>query len=401
VKDTRRRRALLAVLGAAVMTAAAAPAGASAGTTTTSRAVCTPLWGQAACLARVATDASGKVVSGATLDALGTQSAALTPASFHSAYNLPLTAPGTPTIAIVDAYDDPNAAADLAQYSATFGLPACTTANGCFRKVNQNGAPSPLPSANTGWSMEIALDVEVAHAVCQNCHILLVEATSPTLTNLGAAVNRAVAMGATVVSNSYGGSELAGEQVPGYYNHPYVAITASSGDSGFGVEYPAADPDVVAVGGTRLTLDASGHRTSETAWEGAGSGCSRYLPAQSFQTSIPNWGSTACGTHRAIADVSAVAAPDTGAAVYLTYGGAGWYQVGGTSLSSPLIAATFALGGPITTAYPAQLLYQHPGSLFDVTSGSNGSCPGSVMCHAGLGYDGPTGLGTPNGLGAF
>jgi subtilase family serine protease len=396
VKDTRRRRALLAVLGAAVATAVAAPVSASAGTADTSRAVCTPLWGQAACMARVATDASGTVMKSASLEGLGTESTALTPAMLHTAYNLPTTTPGAPTIAIVDAYNDPTAEADLATYSSSFGLPACTTANGCFRKVNQNGASSPLPPNDSGWSMEIALDIEVAHAVCQNCHILLVEAASASLTSLGAAVNRAVAMGATVVSNSYGGSEVGSAQP--WYNHPYVAITASSGDSGFGVSYPAADPHVVAVGGTRLMLDALGRRASETAWQGAGSGCSAYLPAQSFQMSVPNWGSTACGTHRGVADVSAVAAPDTGAAIFEA---GSWYQVGGTSLSSPLIAATFALAGPITTAYPAQLLYQHSSSLFDVTSGSNGSCIGSVMCHAGLGYDGPTGLGTPNGLGAF
>jgi subtilase family serine protease len=391
------------MLGAAVITAAAAPVGASAETNANSRAVCAPLWGQAACMARVVTDANGTMTKAASPDELGVESAALTPAQLHSAYNLPTMAPGTPTIAIVDALDNPNVELDLAHYSATYGLPPCTTANGCFRKVNENGGAGPLPLYDAGWAMEIDLDVEVAHAVCQSCRILLVEAASPTMLDLARAESTALTLGATVVSNSWGGSELAGEQNPAF-NHRNVAITASTGDAGFGTSYPAADPNVIAVGGTTLLLDGSGRRSSETAWSGAGSGCSQYLSAQPFQTSVGNWASTGCGIHRATADVSAVADPNTGAAVYITLrGSAGaWYQVGGTSLSAPLIAAVFALGGhSVGTAFPASLLYTHATSLFDVTSGSNGSCPHPVMCHAGAGYDGPTGLGTPNGLGAF
>jgi subtilase family serine protease len=221
--------------------------------------------------------------------------------------------------------------------------------------------------------------------------------------NLAQAENVAAALGANVISNSWGGAEFSGEQNPAF-NHPGVVITASSGDSGFGTSYPAADSHVVAVGGTRLTLDAAGRRSSETVWEGAGSGCSRFVSAQSFQLTAPNWSLAGCSSRRGIADVSAVAAPDTG--VYVRYtppGGAGtWYQVGGTSLSAPLVGAVFALAGNTSgVAYPAQLLYQHPTSLFDVTSGSNGSCSSLTTCRGAAGYDGPTGLGTPNGLGAF
>ncbi len=395
------RRALLATVAVAAATAAAAPVSATAGTANSSRPLCKAAGGEVACLGEIVTRSSGRAVSASTPSAMAVAQAPLTPANLHAAYNLPLTAPVARTIAIVDAYDDPNAEADLATYSATYGLPACTTANGCFRKVNENGQSAPLPRYDSGWAVEISLDIQVAHAICQNCRIVLVEASVPSMVDLAQAENIAAAMGANVISNSWGGTEFSGEQNPAF-NHPGIVITASSGDNGFGTSYPAADSHVVAVGGTRLTLDGLGRRSSETVWEGSGSGCSRYLAAQSFQTSVPNWASTGCGSHRAIADVSAVAAPDTGVAIRFTpLGGAGtWYQVGGTSLSAPLIGAVFALAGNTSgVAYPAQLLYQNRTSLLDVTAGSNGSC--AVMCHGGVGYDGPTGLGTPNGLGAF
>jgi subtilase family serine protease len=315
-----------------------------------------------------------------------------------------------PTVAIVDAYDNPNAYSDLTAYRSQFGLPPCTTASGCFRKVNQNGQASPLPSPNTGWGQEIDLDIEMVSAVCPQCRILLVEASSNGFADLGAAVNRAVTMGAAAVSNSYGTSgEFSTETAyDSYYNHPNVAITASSGDSGYGVEFPAASNHVVAVGGTSLMRDTSSRGWTESAWKGAGSGCSAYYGKPSWQTD------TGC-SKRMVTDVSAVADPNTGVAVYDSYGssgGANWYVFGGTSVSSPIVASVFGLAGNAGSIdYPARLLYANPGGLFDVTSGSNGNCAGggkhhrttgaAYFCTAGPGYDGPTGLGTPNGTSSF
>src|SRR5579871_764533 len=216
--------------------------------------------------------------------------------------------PGSgPTVAIVDAYDDPNAESDLANYRSTYGLGTCSTANHCFTKIDQNGGTS-YPSSDTGWALEISLDVDMVSTICPNCKILLVEASSNYFTDLGAAVNRAVSMGAVVVSNSYGGGEFSGETSydTSYYNHPGIAITVSSGDSGYGVEYPAASRYVTAVGGTNLFQNSnSGSRNgSETAWSGAGSGCSSFESKPSWQTD------TGC-SRRTVADVSAVASCST------------------------------------------------------------------------------------------
>jgi len=318
----------------------------------------------------------------------------LHPADLISAYKLPATG-STKTIAIVDAYNDPNAESDLAVYRSTFGLPPCTTANGCFRKVNQTGGTS-YPPNNTGWSGEIALDIDMASAICPTCHILLVEANSASFANLGIAVNTAVTLGANVVSNSYGGSEFSTESsYASYYNHAGVIITASSGDSGYGTSVPAGYKTVVAVGGTTLTKNANVTRGwTETAWSGAGSGCSLYITK-------PTWQTDASCSRRTIADVSAVADPASGVSVYNTYGDSGWVVYGGTSASSPIIAATYALAGNASTINAASSLYSHSANLFDIVSGSNGSCGGTYLCTAKPGYDGPTGLGTPNGLAAF
>ena len=324
------------------------------------------------------------------------------PSSIDSAYNLPTSLGTGKTVAIVYAYDDPNAATDLSTYRSQFGLPACTTASGCFRKINQNGATSPLPAANSGWASEIMLDIEMVSAVCPQCHILLVEANSPTNANLGTAVNQAVAQGAVAVSNSYGGPESSSDPTTSaqYYQHPGVAITVSSGDEGYGVEFPASSPYVTSVGGTSLSTASNARGWTESVWstsstEGAGSGCSRYETKPSFQTD------TGC-TRRTVADVSAVADPATGVAVYDSYGSGGWTVFGGTSVSSPIIASVYALASsPPANAYPNQYPYADPGGLNDVTSGSNGSCSPAYLCTGEVGYDGPTGLGTPNGVAAF
>ena len=299
---------------------------------------------------------------------------------------------------IVDAYDDPNAESDLGVYRSQFGLAACTTANGCFRKVNQSGG-TRYPRANGGWAQEISLDLDMVSAICPNCHILLVEASSNSLSNLGTAVNEAAALGATEISNSYGGGESSSDTSydTSYYNHPGIAITASSGDNGYGVEYPAASQYVTAVGGTTLTRASNSRGWSETAWSGTGSGCSAYDPKPSWQTD------SGC-SKRTVADVSAVADPNTGVSVYDSFsyqGQSGWLVFGGTSVASPIIASVYALAGNAATVTYGSYPYSHTSSLNDVTSGSNGSCGGSYLCTAGPGYDDPTGLGTPNGSGGF
>ncbi|MGW1911140.1 S53 family peptidase [Streptomyces sp. NPDC002076] len=320
------------------------------------------------------------------------------PASLQAAYNLPSASGGSgQTVAIVDAYDDPSAESDLAVYRSQYGLSACTTANGCFQKVNQTGG-TKYPRGNSGWAEEISLDLDMVSAACPNCKILLVEASSSSMTNLGTAVNTAVNLGAKFVSNSYGGSESSSDATydSTYFNHPGVAITVSSGDNGYGVEYPAASKYVTAVGGTSLKTASNSRGWTDTVWSGAGSGCSAY-------DAKPSWQKDSGCANRTVADVSAVADPNTGVAVYDTYGqGSGWMVFGGTSASSPLIAATYALAGtPSAGSYPASFPYAHTSALNDVTSGSNGSCGGSYLCTSTTGYDGPTGLGTPNGTAAF
>ncbi|HTU29102.1 MAG TPA: S53 family peptidase [Solirubrobacteraceae bacterium] len=326
------------------------------------------------------------------------------PSDLQSAYNLASAAAGdggNATVAVVDAYNDPDAASDLATYRAAWGLPACGT--GCFQVLNQNGQAGPLPanSGSSGWATEESLDVDMVSAICPNCKIILVEANSTQLTDLGTAVDAAINAGAQYVSNSYGGSEESdeGSWDASYYNHPGDVITASAGDDNYGVEYPAASPDVVSVGGTTLTQTTSGRGWTETVWShsghGTGSGCSAYEPKPSWQTD------TGCAD-RTVADVSADADPDTGVAVYDTYDQGGWLEVGGTSASSPMIASIYALAGGVGTGVEAaSTLYAHPQDLYDVTSGSNGSCSPAYLCTGETGYDGPTGLGTPDGLGAF
>ncbi|MGP0102155.1 MAG: hypothetical protein ACLPUT_11130 [Solirubrobacteraceae bacterium] len=345
----------------------------------------------------------------------------LTPAQLHAAYSLPgATFPSSQqTIAVVDAYNDPTAEADLGVYDKEFGLPACTTANGCFRKLDENGNTSPLPATNGGWSTEITLDVQMAHAICQSCHVLLVEASSTSFGDLGAAVDAAIKAGATEVSNSYGGAEASNYSIYNApYDHPGVVITASAGDCGYynegcggdieAANFPASSPDVVAVGGT--SLNKSGETWSSTVWEGGGSGCSTAFTAPLWQSEVAHFSETACGGNRSVADVAAVANPYTGVDIYdSTPEGSGdptgWGIVGGTSAASPIVAAEFGLaGGAQGVEYPASTLYSHIGegkALYDVVSGSNGSCTGATSCKAAAGYDGPTGVGSPIGLAAF
>ncbi|MEU7097227.1 S53 family peptidase [Streptomyces longwoodensis] len=335
--------------------------------------------------------------------ALAAAPSGLSPANLHSAYNLPTTAGSGMTVGIVNAYNDPNAESDLAAYRSTYGLSACTKANGCVRQVSQTGSTTSLPANDSGWAGEEMLDIDMVSAVCPNCNIILVEAVnSATMADLGAAENEAVALGAKFVSNSLGGGESSYQTSDdtAYFKHPGVAITVSSGDSAYSAEYPAISQYVTAVGGTALTTASNSRGWTESVWktnstEGTGSGCSAYDPKPSWQTD------TGC-SKRMEADVSAVADPATGVAVYDTYGGSGWAVYGGTSASSPILASVYALAGtPGASDYPAKYPYSHTSNLYDVTSGNNGTCSPSYFCTATTGYDGPTGWGTPNGTAAF
>ncbi len=340
----------------------------------------------------------------------------------QSAYNLASAAAsrgGNQTVALVDAYDDPTIESDLNVYRAYYGLGPCTTANGCFKKVNQDGEQGNYPIANPDWDPEIALDTEMVSAICPKCHILLVEANSAdeatVMSNpvqhsdLGAAVDTAVNLGATEVSNSYGSAGPEPDQTfwDHYYDHPGVAITASAGDEDYGTIWPAASPYVTAVGGTELVKDATTARGwSESVWgsalpgtlpneaQGSGSGCSLWEPK-------PAWQHDAGCSGRTVADVSAVA---DGVAIYdssVEIGG--WGVVAGTSISSPIIASVYALAGNASKVVAGSYSYSHLKGLNDVTVGSNFT-PTTLcgyLCQAGPGYDGPTGNGTPNGISGF
>jgi subtilase family serine protease len=346
--------------------------------------------GTARCHAHVVTDArgnerNGKLSPNAVPSGYG-------PGDLRSAYNI--TTNGTTTIAIVDAYGYTNAESDLAAYRAQYGLPACTTANGCFRKVDQNGG-THYPRMDTGWAQESALDLDMASAMCPGCKLVLVEASTPTFGNLATAVNTAASIaGVTVISNSYGGGESGSQSYESAYNHPGKAVTVSTGDSGYGVQFPASSPHVVAVGGTHLVRSATTRGWSETAWSSGGSGCSGVYAKPSFQTD-------ALCTLRMEADVSAIGDPNTGVAVYgpTSRSTSGWMVFGGTSVSAPLIGGIYGVTGHTPTG--AASIYANKSQLNDVTSGTNGSCGGTYFCTAGTGYDGPTGNGTPNGTGPF
>jgi hypothetical protein len=400
---------------------------------------------------------------------------ALSPEALHKAYALPTntgTVSEAQTIALVDAYNDPNAETDLGKYDSQYGLEACTEGNGCFREVNAygEGRGSTRPPKNSGeWSVEIATDIEMAHAICQNCHIVLVEAMTDEYAGEGgleeaeetAAAIIHAASSATLdgeISNSWGGEEPEPPAADSSaFNHPGIVVTASAGDDGYlnwdkynernnptagyfdGPDYPASSPHVVAVGGTSLTLSRSDEWLAESVWNdgekggGGGGGCSAAFTAPTWQQQLAEWSSVGCDSARAVADVSADADPETGVSVYDstpepegTRGNPAppeWLKIGGTSVASPIIAAAFALaGGAHGVNYPAATLYAHVGSttaLHDVTAGGNGQCDGAygscsgalsspldcgplyTICHAGTGYDGPTGVGTPNGLSAF
>lgn len=330
------------------------------------------------------------------------------PCDIWAAYALPSASAGAgQTIAVVDAYDDPNAESDLAYYRSTFGLPACTSANGCFEKVGETGSTTSLPSADMSWSGETSLDLDAVSAACPLCHIILVEANSTLSGDFYAASNEAAVLGANVVSNSWSSDEYSGETgADSYFDHPGVAYVFSAGDNAYaeGTQYPAASPYVTAAGGTTLLPEPqamNGRFWSEGVWydystgKGTGSGCSAYEPKPTWQTD------TGCPM-RMGNDLAADGDPDTGLAVYNTYVTSypGWYVAGGTSLSAPLIAGMYALAGNAATIVGASYAYQNTTGLWPITIGSNAtSCSPAYFCTAGTGYNGPGGMGAPNGLG--
>jgi len=357
------------------------------------RAVCGRVVGLVArCYAHVVTDAAGREIDGKR----GGRVAGYGPADLNQAYVISTPGSSSTIVAIVDAFGYDNAEADLQTYRNNFGLPACTTSNGCFKKLNQKGQAKKYPAQNTGWAAESALDMDMVSAMCPNCRIYLIEAKTNSLKNLAAAAAEAGVLGAHVISNSYGGGDSKGtRKFDPSYAQAGVAVTASTGDSGFGAQYPATSAGVIAVGGTRMTRDAGSARGfDEVAWSGGGSGCSTVYKKPTWQLD------TGC-SKRMEADVSAVADPGTGVAVYGPHqnGVSGWQVFGGTSVSAPLVGGIF--GNNAGTVNAASTLYAHTANLNDITSGSNGTCSPSYFCTAGPGYDGPTGLGTPNGLTAF
>jgi hypothetical protein len=326
--------------------------------------------------------------------------------SIEHAYKLPVQRRPDATVALVDAYSTPHLAADLAAYRAHYRLPPCTTSSGCLRIVNQHGLAGPLPAADpSGWGVEETLDVSMVSAACPRCQILLVEARSPDFSDLAAAEDTAARMGAVVISNSYGSRETGFTQAnASAYDQPRHVIVASSGDSGFGpAQFPANLATVTAAGGTQLARASNARGWTEKTWNtgffggASGSGCSAYVtkPAWQHDPHCPG---------RTIADVSALA---WNIPIYdSSIRGGPWLTIGGTSASAPLIAGVYALAGNATTVPPGYE-YAHRHALFDITAGTNdllgsgAACGYDYLCEAKKDYDAPTGLGTPDGTGAF
>ncbi|HVX53248.1 hypothetical protein [Nocardioides sp.] len=362
-------------------------------TSTTKRATCLgdalPL-SDGEALAAAAADAAVRAGQASPLASSGSSS--LTPADLTSLYRIPAVSTSA-TVGIVDVGSDPNTPAQLSYFRRMFGLPACTTANGCFREVAQDGSGA-LPPVDPSWTTEIAMDVQAVSAVCPTCHILLVDAASASSGDMGQAVLTATRLGASYLSLSYGSVASAGDRTLGstYYADPNVTYVAATGDSGYagGTLFPASAPNVIAAGGTTVWRSGSGWQ--QTAWSGSGSGCSP-VAALPLSQSMPAGAATACDGHRAVSDLAALADPNTG---MMFYRAGSWWSAGGTSLAAPIIASLYALAGNHTSPMS---IYQNDASGFvDVASGSTGSCSPSVLCNAGPGWDGPTGLGSPSGL---
>jgi Ricin-type beta-trefoil lectin domain/Putative Ig domain len=328
------------------------------------------------------------------------------PASLLSAYNLASASARAgrgKTIALVDAFSDPRAAANLASYRRHYKLPACTRASGCLRIVNQRGKAGPLPRPNASWALVEAQGLDMVSAICPKCRILLVEAASNSIAALGTAENIAVAKGAKFISNGWSGTEFAGQQADDrFFNHPGVAITFAAGNAGYGPAYPTDSQYVTAVGGTSLSRARTRRGWTESVWSATGSGCSTFAAKPSWQR-VHATGPAGC-LNRAGNDVAAVADPNTGVAVFDSFQAGGWLEAGGTSVAATIVAAVYALAGtPAAGTYPAAYPYRHAARLRPVTAGSNGTCEPNraYLCHGEHGYSGPGGLGTPHGTAGF
>jgi subtilase family serine protease len=317
------------------------------------------------------------------------------PSDLQAAYDLPSSSRGFGQIvAIVDAYDNPVVASDLATYRSNFGLPAAK-----FYKYNQKGQQKHYPNVDVGWGVEIDLDVEMVSASCPNCTIYLIEANSSTTLDLEAAEVEAVTLGAHIVSNSWICYRSTSCLKRSKFDTPGVAYLAAAGDQGYNWEgLPMALPNVISVGGT--VLSRFGKKYSERVWSGTGSGCAPGVAKPKWQHD------PGCST-RTNNDVAAVA---WDLAVYDTFGWRGWITVGGTSAASPLLAGVYGLAGNVSTQTTGKKFWTMRASkrahdLHTISFGNNGSCWTSYLCIAGTGqfgvFSGPTGWGTPNGLGAF
>jgi len=373
--------------------------------------------GDAGCAALISTPAAtsaGKAAARSESAASTATPAGYSPADLQQAYDFQGATRGSgQTVAVVTAYNDPDAASDLAAYRSEYGLAPCTVADGCFKQVSESGSTTSLPGTAAGWTAPVAESIDMISAICPNCHILLVEASSSAISDLGTAENEAVTLGAHFVDNDWviPEAEIGAEETTydtEYFDHPGVAITAPAGDDGYGViNYPAASQYVTAVGGTTLTADSSVTRGyTETAWSGSSSGCSAYEPK-------PAWQTDAGCADRTLNDLAADADPDTPVAYYDTPSEAGWGEGSGTTVAAAIVAASYALAGtPAAGTSPASYPYEHPGGSYttpgnayaypdglnNITSGSDGTCSviDSYLCTAGAGYNGPTGLGSPN-----
>ena len=315
------------------------------------------------------------------------------PADLQSAYALPSTTRGGgQTIAIVLLADDPNMEGDLHQYRLEFGLSPCETANRCFKKVNQRGVRGNYPPPDPNWGFEASIDTDMVSAVCPKCHILVVEADNDTVQNAAASVDEAVRLGADVVVVPFGGTDWSTNS---HYKHPGHVIVASAGDDGYrgGPLFPAGSQYVVAAGGTDLRRSPNPRGWVETVWPHDTSGCG--LEPK------PSWQHDGRCAKRTIADIAASADIRHGVSVYDTFGTYGWSVAGGTGVSASIIGGVYGLAENASRLVYARGLYLGRSGLNDVTSGNNGSCGGTYLCTGAIGYDGPTGNGTPNGIHGF
>jgi subtilase family serine protease len=308
------------------------------------------------------------------------------------------------TVALVLWWNDPNLDADLAVYRSTFGLPPCRESTGCLKEINQGGGKK-LPKPDPYIALEESLDVDMVSATCPKCKIVYVEAFTPGAGLLLEAENTAAKLpGVVAISNSWIAGprpkEIKGPLFIQAFNHPNVAIVAGAGDSGYALASPADYNTLTAAVGTSLQQGGGSRGWTETVWGGTGSGCSAIISAPSWQTRIEKKDHLTGCSMRVVGDVAYVADPGTGVAVYDTYGEGGWIVLGGTSVSSPGLAGLYALSGH-TSGIPASLAYSHTSDFYDITSGSNGSCSPSWLCNAQEGYDAPSGVGSPNGIGGL